>query len=174
MTDHNKTKHASGREGCKPNGVQCLLSDEDIERLQSAVAFDGILLTRSAILSASCKHNDLPQVTRQELDRLFSQKSMTECVRHLCHQAGLSKILTKVSLFQLQKELSGTLSSHLERLRPGDVQTEVLIDWCSQSEASNSSSISVVHSPILDDGARRDNMPPSAPSHDLKNQGMAE
>ncbi|MFT8723075.1 MAG: hypothetical protein ABF443_00080 [Acetobacter malorum] len=74
MTDHNKTKHAAGGEGCQSNGVQHPLSDEDIERLQSAAAFDGILLTRSAILSASCRHNDLHQVARQELDLLFPKR----------------------------------------------------------------------------------------------------
>ncbi|MCP1196219.1 hypothetical protein NKW84_10150 [Acetobacter senegalensis] len=161
MTSHEKN-HAAGPEPCQPNAVQHLLSDEDIERLQSAAAFDGILLTRSAILEGAGRRDDLPEVIRKELDRLFPQTTVIELVQHLCQQAGLSEILTKVSLSRLQKELFEILCSHLERLRPGDVQTEVLIGWCSQEQASESSFVGVVESTTMDNGGRYGNVPPYA------------
>lgn len=153
--------HAAPADACQLNGVQRSLSEADIERLQSAAAFDGILLTRSAILDGAAKHDDLPQVTRQELDRRFPQTTAKECVQHLCHQAGLSEILTKASLLRVQKELLGTLSSLLERLRPADVRTEVLICWCSEDQTSESSFLSCAKQ-RMDDGGRYGNVPPNA------------
>ena len=161
MSDHNENKHAAGAEGCQLNGVQFPLSDADIERLQSAAAYDGILLTRSSILIGAEKHDDLPQVIRQELGRLFPQTILIKLVQHLCQQAGLSEILTKVSLSQLQRELFGILSSRLAHLHPGDVQTEVLIGWCSQ-EPTFESPLCCVDKNRMDDGGRRGNAPPNA------------
>lgn len=179
MTDSHETNHAADAQIRHADSVQFKwdwkpeellpssshlhsLKDEDIERLQSLAAYDGILLTRSAIRYASAKRNDLPQVVRRELERLYPQTSVKECAQHLCQQAGLSEILTKASLHQLQIKIFETLSSHLERLRPGDVQTEVLIGWCSPKSSLNSSSVESVSSPTMDDSGRHSNVPPDS------------
>lgn len=138
------------------------LKDEDIERLQFSAAYDGILLTRSAILQAAVKCDDLSQVVAQELAGKFPQTIVQECARRLCLQAGLSDILTKAALHHLQLKISETLSSHLARLRPGDVQTEVLIGWCSPKSSLNSSSVESVSSPTMDDSGRHSNVPPDS------------
>ncbi|WP_035366957.1 hypothetical protein, partial [Acetobacter pasteurianus] len=136
------------------------LKDEDIERLQFSAAYDGILLTRSAILQAAVKCDDLSQVVAQELAGKFPQTIVQECARRLCLQAGLSDILTKAALHRLQLKISETLSYQLADLRPGDVRTEVLIGWCSPKPTLNSSSVESVDTPTMDDGGRHGNVPP--------------
>ncbi len=167
MTGSHENNHAAEECPRHLNGVRQFLSDVEIERLQSAAAFDGILLTHSAILDGAAKRDDLPEVTSQELDRLFPQTTVKECVQHLYQQVGLSEILTKVSLSRLQKELFETLSSHLEHLRPADVRTEVLIDWCFQKQTSESSLVDVLDNATMDDGGRHGNVPPNPNNDEL-------
>ncbi|KXV70925.1 hypothetical protein AD952_11295 [Acetobacter cerevisiae] len=113
----------------------CLLSEQDIQHIQSTAAFNGILLPRAAILSGAGKRNDLPEITKQKIEALFPAETVKELVQNIFLQSGISEILTKGSLNLLQRQIFEDLFGCLVRLNPSEIQTEVLMDWCAQKRA---------------------------------------